>query len=72
MSLTRNGYLFSGQDQDLIKKELTVRPVTNDAIGIPSPSFKVWRRTTDGRLLVPRYFGLERCGPPTRGFPEGP
>lgn len=64
MSLTRNGYLTD--DSKEIKKELTVRPVTNDAIGIPAPSFKVWRRTTDGRLLVPRYFGLERFGPPSR------
>ena len=65
MSLTRNGYLVSSSEPELIKKELTVRPVTqHDAP--PSPSFKVWRRATDGRLLVPRYYGLERCGPPTR------
>lgn len=70
MSLTRNGYLT--EDSKDIKKELTVRPVTNDAIGVPAPSFKVWRRTTDGRLLVPRYFGLERCGPPTRDSRRAP
>ena len=70
MSLTRNGYLT--EDSKEIKKELTVRPVTNDAIGIPAPSFKVWRRTTDGRLLVPRYFGLERFGPPTRDSRRSP
>lgn len=73
MSLvTRNGYVVATPEQDPIKKELTVRPVTNDAIGIPAPSFKVWRRTTDGRLLVPRYYGLERFGPPTRDARRAP
>ena len=63
MSLTRNGYLTENSQE--IKKELTVRPVTTGDAP-PSPSFKVWRRTTDGRLLVPRYYGLERFGAPSK------
>jgi superfamily II DNA or RNA helicase len=51
--LTRNGLVVS--EDPTIKKELTVRPIEN-ALGIQSPSFKVWRKTTDGRLIVPRYF----------------
>ena len=69
-TLTRYGLIVPSSPE--IKKELTIRPVTNDAIGIPAPSFKVWRRTTDGRLLVPRYFGLERFGPPTRDSRRSP
>lgn len=54
------------EDRPEIKKELTVRPVTNEAIGIPSPSFKVWRRVEGARILVPRFFGVERFGTPTK------
>lgn len=63
--LTRNGYVTDYSDQ--VKRDLTVRPVEN-GIGIPSPSFKVWRRVAekDSRLIVPRYYGLEQFGPPTR------
>lgn len=63
-SLGRNGILI--QNSVDIKKELTVRPVTNEAIGIPSPSFKVFRQVVGGDLIVPRYYGLERFGPPTK------
>lgn len=65
--LTRNGYLISDPNWKDIKRELTVRPVLN-AVGIPAPSFKVFR-TVSGQssaLLVPRYFGIERFGAPTR------
>lgn len=65
--LTKNGYLISDPNWKDIKRELTVRPVLN-AVGIPSPSFKVFR-TVSGQssaLLVPRYFGLERFGTPAR------
>ena len=70
--LTRNGYLISLENSKDIKRELTVRPVTNEAIGIPSPSFKVFRVTkeSDGAkaisLVVPRYYGLGRFGSPAR------
>jgi|694.fasta_scaffold02914_3 superfamily II DNA or RNA helicase len=71
--LTRNGYLISPENSQEIKRELTVRPVTNEAIGIPSPSFKVFRvvkgATSQPKVdsvLVPRYYGLGRFGPPTR------
>ena len=51
-------------DSQDIKRELTVRPVIPNAV-VPSPSFKVYRKRTDGSLLVPRYFGIERFGAPT-------
>lgn len=57
--LTRLGYVTA--DSKDIKAELTVRAIEN-GMGITPPSFKVWRKTTDGRLLVPRYYGTDRCG----------
>jgi superfamily II DNA or RNA helicase len=69
-SLGRNGILI--QNSLEIKKELTVRPVTNEAIGIPAPSFKVFRQITGGDLVVPRYYGLERFGPPTKDARRSP
>lgn len=51
--LTRNGLVIDYDEK--VARELTVRPVEN-ALGMKGPSFKVWRRTTDGRLLVPRHF----------------
>jgi len=71
--LTRNGYLISVENSTDIKRELTVRPLTNESVGIPSPSFKVFRavkqasgRTESSTLVVPRYYGCGRFGPPTR------
>ena len=61
--LCRNGYLTGSRPE--IKRELTVRPVEN-AVGIRSASFKVFRTTTDGSLIVPRFYGLEKFGDPTR------
>jgi superfamily II DNA or RNA helicase len=58
--ISRHGYHVDEAAD--IKKELTVRPVTN-ALGITAPSFKVWRRSNGSKILVPRYFGLERFGP---------
>jgi superfamily II DNA or RNA helicase len=61
--ITRHGLVVP--DGPELKKELTVRPIEN-ALGLRAPSFKVWRGTTTGTLIVPRYYGLERFGPPTR------
>jgi hypothetical protein len=71
--LTRNGYIYP-DDSPEIKRELTVRPVTNALgnFGQGGPSFKVFRRvapssrTETASLVIPRYFGIERFGPPTR------
>ena len=69
--LTRNGYIISPENSQDIKRELTVKPLTNEAIGIPSPSFKVFRvvkgATSQPKVdsvLVPRYYGSERFGTP--------
>lgn len=53
--LTRNGLVITGSPE--IKKELTVRPKEN-VLGFQPASFKVWRKTSDGRMVVPRYFQL--------------
>lgn len=66
--LTRNGLVIA--DDPSIKKQLTVRPIEN-ALGIQSPSFKVWRKTTDGRLIVPRYFQSETPSRDSRPPPVG-
>ena len=67
--LTRNGYVCQGDDPE-IKRELTVRPQTQHGIGPGfGPSFKVFRTargTETSTLVVPRYYGLERFGPPAR------
>ena len=53
--LTRHGLLVPGTPE--LKKELTVRPVEN-ALGIQSPSFKVYRPITGTpNVAVPRYYG---------------
>ena len=62
--LSRNGYIIP--DSTEIKKELTVRPIEN-ALGFQMPSFKVYRRVPETKtLVVPRYYGVERFGPPSR------
>lgn len=63
--LTRNGYIISLENSSEIKRELTVRPVVNESIGIPSPSFKVFR-VSGPSLVVPRYYGIGKFGSPTR------
>jgi hypothetical protein len=65
--LSRSGYVT--RDNPEIKKELTVRPAVN-AIGITSPSFKVFRCDQKGNMCVPRYFGAERLGAPKDHRPE--
>jgi superfamily II DNA or RNA helicase len=63
--LSRTGYLVRKGDTDPdLKKTLTVRAVEN-AMGITAPSFKVFREAA-GYVCVPRYFGVDRFGPPTR------
>jgi superfamily II DNA or RNA helicase len=59
--ITRNGLLVPGSQE--LKKNLTVRPVEN-ALGLQAPSFKVWRQTSDSRILIPRYFdGMSKSEP---------
>ena len=41
--ISRNGYTISLENSTEIKRELTVRPLVNESVGIPSPSFKVFR-----------------------------
>lgn len=64
-TVCRNGYLISPENPDQLKRELTVRPVLN-AVGIPAPSFKVWRKVSGSAnsYLVPRYYGGDKWGPP--------
>ena len=69
-SLSPSGLIVANNPD--LKKELTVRPVKN-AIGIQPPSFKVWRSSGE-EMVIPRYFGRERFGPPatdTRSTPRG-
>lgn len=62
MILTRHGAQV--QPSSEIKRALTVRPETN-ALGIQSPSFKVWRKDPyePEKILVPRYYVSD---PPAR------
>ena len=72
--LCRNGYTISVENSTEIKKELTVRPLTNESVGIPAPSFKVFRALRGEAsglpkptaLLVPRYYALAKFGPPAK------
>jgi superfamily II DNA or RNA helicase len=60
--LTRSGYI--APDTIQIKKDLTVRPLINGDFGFPPPPFKVFKPGKTG-LCVPRFYGVEKCGPPT-------
>ena len=71
--LTRNGYVVSLENSTEIKRELTVRPLTNESVGIPAPFFKVFRQVRQDldskvpkptALLVPRYYALTKFGTP--------
>jgi superfamily II DNA or RNA helicase len=65
--LCRNGYQILLENSTDIKRELTVRPLTNESVGIPAPAFKVFRVVPKpSALLVPRYYGLSKFGPPTK------
>jgi superfamily II DNA or RNA helicase len=61
--LSRTGYLVKSGDKDL-KTALTVRAVEN-AMGIQSPSFKVYREAA-GYTCIPRYYGVDRFGAPAK------
>ena len=61
--LTRYGYSVSSSPE--IKRTLTVRADEN-ALGFQPPAFKVFRVGTDGSLLVPRFFGVEKFGEASR------
>lgn len=58
--LSRTGYLVESSPE--IKKELTVRPVTQGDYGGTPPAFKVFKTFSKG-LCVPPYYALERFGP---------
>ena len=60
--LTRSGYI--ADDTQEIKKDLTVRPTLSGDFGFPPPPFKVFKPAKKG-LCVPRFYGVEKCGPPT-------
>ena len=60
--LTRTGYVIDSSVES--KKELTVRPIVNTEFGLAPPSFKVFKETKQGRLCVPRFYGLEKFGEP--------
>jgi hypothetical protein len=64
-TLTRTGYLVSGESLQEIKKELTVRPIINGDYGFPPPPFKVFRPTKNG-ICVPRFYGTSIFGEPTQ------
>jgi len=59
--LCRSGYLT--QNDNDIKKELTVRPEVNNEFGFPPPPFKVFKTTKDW-MCVPRFYGVEKFGEP--------
>lgn len=61
--LTRIGYIVD--DNPATRKELTVRPIVNEFIGVAPPAFKVFRVTPDKKLCVPRFYGTEKFGQPT-------
>ena len=61
--LTRTGYLIEAGPFQEIKKELTVRPLVNNEYGFPPPPFKVYRTAKSG-ICVPRFYGVDKTGPP--------
>ena len=74
-TLTRSGFVISLLDKKEVVSELTVRPLTNESVGIPAPSFKVFRQVRQdldskvpkpAALLVPRYYALTKFGPPAK------
>ncbi len=61
-SLTRSGYIAEN-NQD-VKKELTVRPQVNNEFGFPPPSFKVFKQSSKGYICVPQFYGRDKFGEP--------
>ena len=63
--ITRTGYTLKKSDcPPNIKAELTVRAIEN-AVGIRPESFKVFRETGD-YICMPKYFGIEKFGKPSK------
>jgi len=69
--LTRFGFSILIQNSSDVKRELTVRGIEN-VLGFQPPSFKVFRVGTDGSILVPKYYGIERFGAATVDRRVGP
>ena len=62
--LTRTGVnVPSGASVPELKRELTVRPISNAEFGFPPPPFKVFKSTKSG-ICVPRFFAETRIGKP--------
>ena len=58
--LSRSGYLIPLTNcTKEIKKDLTVRPITNNEFGFPPPPFKVYKETKKN-ICVPRFYGIEK------------
>lgn len=63
--ITRTGYTLKKSDcPPNLKAELTVRAIEN-AVGIRPEAFKVFRETGD-YICMPKYFGLEKFGQPSK------
>jgi superfamily II DNA or RNA helicase len=58
--LCRSGYIVP--DTKEVRKELTVRPISNGDFGFPPPPFKVYKLSNDG-LCVPRFWAETKYGP---------
>jgi Type III restriction enzyme, res subunit len=68
--LSRTGYLVPCDAIGTSKKELTVRPIVIGEYGFPPPPFKVFKETKKS-VCVPRFYGIEKFGPPkTDNRPE--
>jgi len=63
-TITRTGVnVPSGSLVPELRRELTVRPVSNTEFGFPPPPFKVFKNTKSG-ICVPRFFAEARIGKP--------
>ena len=55
--------VLSENELELVKNTLTMQPIHH--FGVPPPPFEAWEVDEEQRILkVPRFFGLERFGPP--------
>ena len=61
--ITRTGVNISSGPIQEFRKELTVRPITNNEFGFPPPPFKVFKPTKTG-ICVPRFYAEQRIGKP--------
>ena len=63
--LTRNGFILDEAcEKNAHRRELTVRPLTNNEFGFPPPPFKIFRKTTKS-ICVPQFYASGKFGPPT-------